>query len=42
MEPQESVYRMLSLVALEIAKKRKTLMPEEMERLERILKSSSQ
>jgi predicted short-subunit dehydrogenase-like oxidoreductase (DUF2520 family) len=40
MEPQESVYRMLSLVALEMAKKRKTLKPEEMEKLERVLKSS--
>ncbi len=39
MEPQESVYRMLSLVALEMAKERKTLKPEEMEKLERVLKS---
>ncbi len=38
MEPQESVYRMLSLVALEMAKERKTLKPEEMEKLERVLK----
>jgi predicted short-subunit dehydrogenase-like oxidoreductase (DUF2520 family) len=42
MEPQESVYRMLSLVALEMAAERKTLKPEEMEKLERILKNSSQ
>jgi predicted short-subunit dehydrogenase-like oxidoreductase (DUF2520 family) len=39
MEPQESVYRMLSLVALEMAKERKTLKPEEMEKLESVLKS---
>jgi predicted short-subunit dehydrogenase-like oxidoreductase (DUF2520 family) len=38
MEPQESVYRMLSLVALEMARERKTLKPEEMEKLERALK----
>jgi predicted short-subunit dehydrogenase-like oxidoreductase (DUF2520 family) len=38
MEPQESVYRMLSLVALEMAKERKTLKPEEMEKLESVLK----
>ncbi len=38
MEPQESVYRTLSLVALEMAKIRKTLKPEEMEKLERVLK----
>jgi predicted short-subunit dehydrogenase-like oxidoreductase (DUF2520 family) len=42
MEPQESVYRMLSLVALEMAGERKTLKPEEMEKLERILKNSEQ
>ncbi len=39
MEPQESVYRMLSLVALEMARERKTLKPEEMEKLESVLKS---
>ena len=38
MEPQESVYRTLSLVALEMAKERKTLKPEEIERLEHVLK----
>ena len=38
MEPQESVYRMLSLVALEMAGERKTLKPEEMEKLESVLK----
>ena len=38
MEPQESVYRILSLVALEMAGERKTLKPEEIERLERVLK----
>jgi predicted short-subunit dehydrogenase-like oxidoreductase (DUF2520 family) len=38
MEPQESVYRTLSLVALEMAKIRKTLKPEEMDKLERVLK----
>jgi predicted short-subunit dehydrogenase-like oxidoreductase (DUF2520 family) len=38
MEPQESVYRMLSLVALEMAKERETLKPEEMEKLESVLK----
>jgi predicted short-subunit dehydrogenase-like oxidoreductase (DUF2520 family) len=38
METQESVYRMLSLVALEMARERKTLKPEEMEKLERVLK----
>jgi predicted short-subunit dehydrogenase-like oxidoreductase (DUF2520 family) len=37
-EPQESVYRTLSLVALEMAKIRKTLKPEEMDKLERVLK----
>jgi predicted short-subunit dehydrogenase-like oxidoreductase (DUF2520 family) len=40
MEPQESVYRMLSLVALEMAGERKTLKPEELEELERILKNN--
>jgi predicted short-subunit dehydrogenase-like oxidoreductase (DUF2520 family) len=38
MEPQESVYRMLSFVALEMAKLRNTLKPEEMEELARMLK----
>jgi len=42
MDPQESVYRMLSLVALEMAKERKTLKTDEIERLERMLKNSSQ
>ena len=42
MEPQESVYRMLSLVALEMAKERKTLKPEEMAELERVLKNRGQ
>ena len=40
MEPQESVYRMLSLVALKMAGERKTLKPEEMEKLERLLKGT--
>ena len=38
MEPQESVYKTLSLVALEMAKIRKTLKPEEVDKLERTLK----
>jgi predicted short-subunit dehydrogenase-like oxidoreductase (DUF2520 family) len=38
MEPQQTVYRMLSLVALEMARERKTLKPEQMEKLERVLK----
>ncbi|HVN25645.1 MAG TPA: Rossmann-like and DUF2520 domain-containing protein [Syntrophorhabdales bacterium] len=38
MEPQESVYRLLSRVALEMAGERKTLTREEMEKLESVLK----
>lgn len=42
MEPQESVYRTLSLVALEMAKLRNTLKPEEMEKLARVIKDREQ
>ncbi len=38
MEPQESVYRLLSLVALRMAEERKTLQPEEIAKLEQLLR----
>jgi predicted short-subunit dehydrogenase-like oxidoreductase (DUF2520 family) len=42
MEPQESVYRLLSTVALEMAGERKTLKPDEIEKLKSLLKNSDQ